>query len=173
LNAPASRPALADPATTNPEQLWPADVAGLLRQAQDLLDAGRGVDALTLLGRAKSSPWVTNALGVCQLRLGNPAIAVSVFGGLVLAAGGVVIRQDVPAVFRANYAAALFADGNILGGCWALQGAGKEPHPGLDRLRNSLRHWKANLTLWQRIRWALGGQPDCPFVLDEPAGDLA
>lgn len=61
------------------------DIAEILSKADALLQAGAPKKALDLIARARmNSPWLTNALAVCQLRLGNTAVAVDVFRGLVL-----------------------------------------------------------------------------------------
>src|SRR5262249_54641674 len=84
----------------------PPEIADLLVKAEQLLQAGKPKKALDLIARAKlNSPWATNALGVCHLRLGNAKVAVDLFRGLVLA-GGILLRADVPVVFKTNYAAA-------------------------------------------------------------------
>src|SRR5262245_12147742 len=55
----------------------PAEVAALLRQIQELLDGGYPKKALEAIGLTKiESPWLRNAAGVCQLRLGNPQFAL-------------------------------------------------------------------------------------------------
>jgi len=153
---------------------WPADLAGVLGQVNGLLAEGKPADALALLGKEKNaSPWLQTARGVCQLRLGHAAGAVEVFAPLVLANGGVVLRQDVPAVFRANYAAALLATGNLPGAKWVLGEIGPDGHPLADRLREGLGRWRAGLTFWQRLRLTFGGEPDAPPTFDFPLGDLA
>jgi hypothetical protein len=91
---------------------WPADVAGALAEAESLLEDGQPAKALERLGRAgRACPWLTNAVGVCQLRLGNGPVAVDLYRGLVLGSGGLILRDDVPPVFKANYAAALLRSG--------------------------------------------------------------
>src|SRR5262245_17279594 len=95
----------------------PPEIADLLGKVGQLLGEGQPGKALDLIARAKvNSPWATNALGVCQLRLGNVRLAVDVFRGLVLAAGGILLRNNVPAAFKTNYATALLLADN-LGGC--------------------------------------------------------
>ena len=119
-----------------------------------------------------NSAWATNALGVCQLRLGNAKVAVDVFRGLALAAGGILLRNDVPAVFKTNYATALLAADNM-GGCLSvLAEVREEEHLAIGKLRVAIQRWKESLTLWQKINWYLGGQPDRPVALDFPLGDL-
>src|SRR5262245_47553783 len=88
----------------------------VLAQVGALLEDKQAYDALALLGRLKpASIWTTNAIGVCQLRLGNAQIAVDVFRGLVLAPGGIIVRDEAPTVFKTNYATALLANRNVHG----------------------------------------------------------
>jgi hypothetical protein len=151
----------------------PPEIVDLLGKVDRLLQEGQPEKALELIVRAKvNSPWATNAQGVCQLRLGNARVAVDVFRGLVLAAGGVLLRTDVPAVFKTNYATALLAADNMAGYLSVLAELREEEHPAIEKLRAAIRRWKESLTLWQRITWYMGGQPNRPLVLDFPLGDL-
>jgi hypothetical protein len=145
----------------------------LLGKVDKLLREGQPERALEIISRAKiNSPWVTNAAAVCQLRLGNAKVAVDVFRGLVLASGGLILRQDIPAAFKTNYATALLAMNN-LGGCLSvLAELRDEEHPGALRLRAAVQRWKQGLSLWQKIQWYTGGEPACLVTLDFPPGDL-
>jgi len=150
----------------------PSQIADMLIKAEELLRAGEPMKALDLIGRTKiRSPWVTNALGVCQLRLGNTKDAVDVFRGLVLGAGGILLREDVPAVFKTNFAVALLEAGNVAG-CLSALADVREEHPAVGKLKAAIQRWKESLTLWERINWYMGGQPDRPVALDFPPGDL-
>lgn len=42
----------------------------------------------------------------------------------------------------------------------------------MHKLHSTIARWKSSLTLWQKLNWYLGGQPDKPVVLDFPPGDL-
>jgi hypothetical protein len=151
----------------------PPEVVDLLGKVDKLLREGQPKRALEIISRAKiNSPWVTNAAGVCQLRLGNAKVAVDVFRGLVLASGGLILRQDIPAAFKTNYATALLAMDNLAGCLGVLAEVRDEDHPGAQRLRAAVQRWKQDLTLWQKIQWYTGGQPARPVTLDFPPGDL-
>jgi hypothetical protein len=151
----------------------PPEVTDLLNKVEQHLQDGQSAVALECIARAKiKSPWLTNAAGVCQLRLGNTDVAVNVFRGLVLAPGGLVLRDDVPTVFKTNYATALLAAGHLSGGLSVLADIRDEGNPAVQRLRTAIRHWQGCLTFWQKVSWYVGGQPDRPLVLDSPLGDL-
>jgi len=146
--------------------------ADLFGKVDTLLREGQADKALNVLARASvKSPWVTNALGVCQLRLGSVKVAVDLFRGLVLGAG-LVLRKDVPAVFKTNYATALLLSGNVDGCLVALEAVGDEQSPAVQRLQEAVGRWQQRLTIWQKLNWWMGGQPDCPVTLDFPPGDL-
>jgi hypothetical protein len=150
----------------------PPEVVGLLARVDRFFRAGQPANALDAVRRFPvPSPWVTNALGVCQFRLGNARAAVDVFRGLVLS-GGVALRADVPPVFRTNFAAALLAADNLAGCLRVLHELRDEQNPAVRRLREAIRRWQNGLTWWQKINWYLGGQPDHPLGLDFPLGDL-
>jgi hypothetical protein len=163
--------------TTSPQtdgaDTRPPVVADLLGKVQKLLEEGQPAAALEQVARSRlRSPWLTNALGVCQLRLGNAKVAVDTFRGLVLASGGLVLREDVPAVFKVNFATALLADGNLAGGLRALDEVGDEGHPGVREIRDAVRRWQGGMTFWQRLWWSVGGQPPRPLLLDFTLGWL-
>jgi hypothetical protein len=132
------------PATrANAVDTTPPEAADLLGQVAKLLEEGQPAAALERISRSKlSSPWLTNAAGVCQLRLGDAKVAVDTFRGLVLAAGGVVLRDGVPAVFKINFATALLADGNLPGGLRVLDEIRDEGHPAVRGIRDAIRRWK-------------------------------
>jgi hypothetical protein len=171
VNEPKAREALV---SSGSGELLPPDVADLVGKANELLGEGQTTKALNLLSRSKiKSPWVTNALGVCQLRQGNSKVAVDVFRSLVLASGGLIIRNDVPTIFRTNYATALLADGNLAGCIAVLAEIRDEHNPGVKRLREAIRRWEQGLGFWRRLNWLLGSQPDEPVTLAPPLGDVA
>jgi hypothetical protein len=151
----------------------PAEVADVLAKVERQLQEGEVIRALEAIGRARiSSPWLANAAGVCQLRLGNTQTAVDQFRALVLASGGLILREDVPTAFKTNYATALLASGNLSGGIRVLEEIRDEDNPLVERLRSAIHDWKKSLTMWQTVTWYLGGEPPRPLVLDFPLGDL-
>src|SRR5262249_44239431 len=142
----------------------PPEVVELLGKVDRLLRGGWPGQALEVAVRARvKSPWAANALGVCQLRLGNAKSAVDVFRGLVLA-GGLTLRRAVPDVFKTNYATALLLSGNVSGGVRLLDEVGDEQSPAVRRLREAVRRWAESLTFWQRVNWWMGGEPNHPLV---------
>ncbi|MGE3804458.1 MAG: hypothetical protein AB7K24_07280 [Gemmataceae bacterium] len=153
----------------------PPEVADLLRKVDEFLkegDPGKALDAIAKAKSTAASSWITNARGVCQLRLGNAKVALEVFRGLVLATGGILLRGDVPVVFKTNYAVALLLSGNMSGCQGILAEVRNEGHPAVQRLNDAIQHWASRLTFWQRINWYLGGQPDNPVDLSFLPGDL-
>lgn len=129
----------------------------------------RAIDAIVRAGA--KSPWLTNALGVCQLRMRNGARAVEIFRGLVLT-GGIHVREDVPPVFKLNFAAAMLATGNVDGFLSVLGEMGDDEHPSVARYREAHRRWRDGLSLRERIRHAFGGRVAPPLDLGVPLGDL-
>src|SRR5262249_43386866 len=128
------------------------EVADLLARAVQLLQADQPEKALELIGRSKiSSPWITNALGGCHLRLGNTRLAVGVFLCLVVASGSLHLRSDVPAVFKTNFAVALLKADNMSGCLSALGEVSEAKHPAVGQINAVIERWKKSLTLWERI----------------------
>jgi hypothetical protein len=151
----------------------PPETAALLQKVERVLQAEGPEEALELLARSRdNSPWVTNARGVCLLRLGEAARAVDLFRGLVLGAGGLCLRQDVPTVFQTNFATALLLAGNLSGFLSALADTHDKGHPAVQRLAAAVGKWRAGLSFWEKVRWYLGGEVGRPVTLDCPPGDL-
>jgi hypothetical protein len=163
-------------AETNNEHGLPtktAELAGVLARADQLLAAGKPDEAFLSISRAKSkSPWATNALAVCQLRQGNVRTALDIFRGLVLAAGGINVRSDIPVVFKTNFAVTLLHAQNVAGCLSVLAKLNEDEHPTVARLNVAIDRWKTNLTVWERMNWYLGGYPNRPVEMDFPPGDL-
>ena len=148
-------------------------ISEMLSQVAALFKEGQPEKALALLrDTSVDSPWAANALGVCQLRLGNVETAVEIFGGLVLCADRWTLRSDVPAVFKANYASALLAADNISDGFRVLTEIKDEPHGAISRLHAAFDHWRSSLTFFQKIAWTLGMPPARPFKAGFPLGGL-
>jgi Flp pilus assembly protein TadD len=150
----------------------PPESRAVLNQVEVLLQAGQPREALDLLARSKArSPWSTNATGVCLLRLGQADRAVELFRNLVLS-GGLFLRPEVPTAWKVNFAAALLLTDNLAGCVRLLAEIQEEHHPGVRRLRAAIRGWHNRLSLWEKIRWFLGGQPARRVELDFLPGEL-
>lgn len=148
------------------EQTW--------RKAISLLEKNEAKQAMELVSpHAKENHQLTNLYGVCLMRAGNPQAAVQVYRSLVLAGNGLDLRSDVPTVYVANYATALFLADNIPGGYQVLtQLARREKHPAAAKLQDAMDRWFRGLSFWQRLNYRLGGQPSIPVTFDFPPGFL-
>ncbi len=145
----------------------------LLRKAQGLLADGKAKEAFDLLNAQESGdPRLKNARGVCLLRLGLAEPAIRVFRGLCLTASGIVVRNDVPLIYKTNFAAALLLDNRVSGCLEVLNEVHNESHPSVQQLRGLIANWQSQLTLWQRVMWKLGNEPKRPVSIDVQLGDL-
>ncbi|MEN6458524.1 MAG: hypothetical protein ABFC63_06295 [Thermoguttaceae bacterium] len=148
------------------------EIANLLVKVKQLLEEQAPEKAIDAISRSKlSSPWLTNAIGVCAMRLGNITQAAGLFQSLV-GHSGVMLRRDTPVVFRTNYATALLASNNLAGCLSVLHEIGHEDDPTIVRLRAAIREWKRSLSWWQRLRWYSGDSPKKPVTLDFSLGEL-
>lgn len=149
-----------------------SEPSGLREQIEKLLQAGQPKKALDVLARTKDhSPWSTNAIAVCLLRLGQAEQAVELFRNLVLS-GSLFLRRDVPTAWKVNFATALLMTDNLPGCIQVLRDIQEEDHPGVQRLRKAIRQWEKELSLWEKIQWHLGGQPARCVRLNCPPGEL-
>ena len=150
----------------------PSDVAALLAKVHKLLEAEDIKQALDLLLRTRSaSLWSQNAIGVCQLRLGQTQAAIALFRGMVVSET-LLVRDHVPTVCRTNFATALLVSRNIPGCVAVLSELTPEDHPTVVKLNDAIKRWKSNLTLWQKIQWYTGTELNHAVELGFPPGDL-
>jgi hypothetical protein len=149
------------------------EIASVLGKVEQLLNERRPEKAMEVIARSRlSSPWMTNAAGVCAMRLGNAKQASVVFQGLV-AHRGVMLKPDAPLVFKINFATALLASNNLSGCLSVLHEIGADTNPAVKRLRAAVQQWKQSLSLWQKLKWYTGDCPQKPVVFDFPLGELA
>ena len=74
--------------------------------------------------------------GACPNRA--TSLAVDAFRGIALAAGGIHVRSDVPAVFKTNLAVALLMTGNMEG-CLSALAEVREEHPAVRKLKAGIQ----------------------------------
>lgn len=154
-----------------PEARTP-EVDEVLKQVERHLEAGEPRKGLETISRSKlRSPWLTNAAAVCQLRLGNATAAVEALRSLVVQ-GSIYLREDAPAAFKVNFAAALLGTGNLDGFLGTLGEIGDNEHPSARKYRDSFRQWKGGWSPWERFKSIFGGKPARPFEPGFPPGDL-
>jgi hypothetical protein len=135
------------------------EVASVLAKVKQLLDEQAPDKALDVITRSRlSSPWITNATGVCAMRIGNVKSAAGVFQGMI-GHLGVMLKPDAPLVFKTNFATALLASNNMAGCLSVLHEIGQEDNPTVKRLRSAIQQWKQNLSLWQKFKWYTGDIP--------------
>ena len=148
-------------------------LSGLLDEVEHFLQDGNPKRALEVITRARlNSPWLTNAAAVCQLRQGNYPAAMTSFRSLVIGKGGIMLRDDVPIVFKTNFALSLFLVDNLDGATTLLNELRKEQHPAVAQLRMAFQHWKQNLSAWDRLKWKVGGIQPARIMFDFPLGVL-
>jgi hypothetical protein len=170
---------MANHTTSSPEadapsdRPWPADIAEVLCRAGQMLEEEGPRKAFELLAKSReASPWLTNARGVCLLRMGETQRALELFRGLAMAASGHGLNNDAPTQFKTNYATAQLLAGNMTGCIVALGQARDEGHPAVQNLRAALRSWRQGLSFWEKVCSALGADIGRPVELDFPPGDL-
>jgi len=143
------------------------------REARELLARGRPAEALSVVRPFVSGdPEARNIQGVALLRLGHVDRALRVFESLVLGSNGVSPRKNVPDLVRTNFATALLLSGDVRE---CLRTLKELKNPGAYTavcLQTAVRRWWKGLSLWQRLRWCLGGTPHRPVKLDFPPGDV-
>jgi hypothetical protein len=148
------------------------EVAHVLVKVKQLLDDQCPDKALEVISRSRlASPWITNAAGVCQLRLGNARQAVSAFQSLVVVSA-VLLKRDAPMVFKTNYAVALLASDNLPGCLSVLNEIHEEQNATVQQIRAAIQRWKQSLSFWQKVRWYLGDDPRRKVAIDFPLGEV-
>jgi hypothetical protein len=148
------------------------EVGKVIDKVRALLEEQNAKKALDVVVRCKlQSPWITNASGVCLLRLGDAAQATRLFHGL-LGHSAILLKSDAPEVFKTNLATAMLASNNLEGCLSVLHEIQLEENRVVRQLRSAIQRWKQGLSWWQRIKWFLGDTPTQPVELDFPLGEL-
>jgi hypothetical protein len=149
-----------------------SEVAVVLAKVKQLLDEQCPEKAMDVITRNRfPSPWISNATGVCAMRLGNVKEAARVFQSLV-GHLGTLLKPEAPLVFKTNFATALLASNNMAGCLSVLHEIQQEDNLTVKRLREAIEQWKRSLTLWQKFKWYTGDIPTKPIALDFPLGEL-
>ncbi len=113
-----------------------------------------------------------NAQAVCLMRTGHADEAVRIYRTLVLDNTGLFMRENLPVVYKTNYAFALLLSGHIGGGIAISKELANVDHPSVHKLRAAIEAWKAKLSVLQKVGLALGLEPKRPLELDFAPGDL-
>jgi hypothetical protein len=169
----AATPAAAGAASADAVRPETTGGSSKLERIRALLAAGQVEEVQRLVShRDFCDPELKNAAGVCLLRLGKYAEAVTLFRSLALAANQVNLRPDAPLHFKTNFATALLLSGHLRGCEDVLAELHDDDHPLVARLLQAIDRWKASLTFWQRLRHWLGGDLAVEVKLDFPPGDV-
>lgn len=165
----ADRRTPATPPANSAEETTPS-IAALLDRVEQQLNGGHPRKAMELvLHNSDTSPWIKNALGVCQLRLQHPKAAVDLFRSLAVESG-VFFRKSAPAIFKSNFATALLLSENLNGFLRAMDDLDDVEHPEFVRLRAAIARWYGEMGLWERLCWNVFGIVPRPLTLDFPPG---
>jgi hypothetical protein len=149
----------------------PSEVVRLLDEVDQRLRQNEPGAALELLKKsAQPSPWRSNAMAVCHLRLGDARAAQHILQELATESG--FMRFDVPDVFRLNLAVARLLAGNLLGFEAALKTLSKDRCPAVTAYWDTLRQWKRSMTFGERLRYAFTREAPFPIELGFPPGEL-
>lgn len=154
------------------QSLSPADL--LLIRVQSLVSQKRYEAACALLINSPRDQRLHNARAVCLLRLGRAEQAVHLLRCLVLKPGGLLVRADIPTVYKTNFATALLLNDHPSGCSGLLNEVSDESNPAVIKLRLALKKWERGLNLWHRLWWRLGRiEPaNRPVTIDFEPGDF-
>lgn len=144
-----------------------------LDSIHQLLTEGHAQEALSLVNRhnEKSDPW-QNARGVCLLRLGQFEQAIKVFQRIVFPGESPCVPQDMPALYRANFATAMLLADRADGAIAIIEHLEDDGHPYVRAVRQAAQRWKQGLSLMQKLGLWVGWYPKRHIVLDFPPGDV-
>jgi hypothetical protein len=150
-----------------------AELPDELQKIQKLLDSDRPEEALKIaVGRGSGGPLHANARAVCLMRLGRPEEAVKVLRPVAVEGGGVFLHTNAPLAAKINFATALALSGNPQGTVGVLNEIEQEDNLHVQVLREAIRRWEKELSLWEWIQWKGGVSISKPVSLDSPPGTL-
>jgi hypothetical protein len=156
------------------EPLSQGPVPPLLREeVAGMLAAGRPQEALETLDCAAGTDdeALLNLRGVCLMRLGRAAAAVSLFRTLALSNVTARLRSGVPPAYVVNFATALVLAGNAAGARRLLDELGRDDLAAVARLRAALDRRRRAFSPVQKMLAALGVEPEEPVELPFPPGE--
>ena len=140
-----------------------------LVQAKALLDRRKPQEALDVLeGSDDSGHLVSNARGVCFIRLEQYQEAIDLYRKLVLSPDSVLLRSDVPDEFKVNYAIALALSGNMVGCKSILREMPQDCDPAED-FKRTIDEWEKSMSFWERTKYMMSGSGR-PIEFDSPPG---
>lgn len=152
----------------------PETVEEILSDAATMLSEGQARAAAEAVFRfGIRCPELSNAYGVCLMRIGENAKALDIYRNLCIDNTGVSLRRDRATLYHVNYATCLLLNRNAAGCESILREINREQDPNVIKLRSAYRRWRATLSWLERIKLSLFGIcPDKTVQLDYPPGDL-
>jgi len=136
-----------------------------------LLNEGRALEAHNRINHmGQTSPQWQNARGVCLLRLGRANEAVTILRDVVFPDNCICVPDDVPVLYRANFATAMILTRNIEAARHLLEHMDVHSHPYAEQLAAAFERWRKNHNWIQRLLGNLGWYPDESISLDFPLG---
>lgn len=136
----------------------------------DKLEHNEPAKALDLIApHSKDDTDFSNLHGVCLMRCGNPEEAVKVYRNLVLTANKLELREDVPVIYKVNFATALLLSESYSGGLRILNElTDNTSEPAVAQLQSAVDSWLKKFNLWQKLNFKIGGHPSVRFTMDSP-----
>lgn len=148
----------------------------LIAHVDELLALEQPDKALNLLRSTEhpSDPRLTNARGVCQMRLGLIDAAIATYRTLVLEPVGMflAVRNSLHDAYKTNLATALMLKGNVTHGEQVLEEIDNTNYPMIDKLRSVISAWRRELSLWENFEHQLGVSTFHPVSLPFKPGEL-
>jgi hypothetical protein len=144
------------------------------RSVKKLTDKGEYTRALDLLSDHTTDTQLLNSRGVCLLRLGKFAAAISPLRMAALNLGTMQVHQHIGTHIKVNFAIALFFGGFPAGGLSTLsEFEHADDDPGVTMLRKQARLWEQRMNLLQRLFWKLSLEPSVePLPPEYPVGQF-
>lgn len=118
-----------------------------ISEVNAMLDSGQVEQALAaIVHTGQDTPLWRNARGVCLLRLGRLDEAMRLFTHLVFAPGSVVVPEDVPPLYVANFITAMLLKKNFEAAIPPLEHLRDDGSPYVTQLLLATRQWRRSLT---------------------------
>jgi hypothetical protein len=138
-----------------------------------MLDRGQIQHALASITHTgqDTPPWRI-ARGVCLLRMGRLDDAARLFADLVFPGGGVIVPEDTPSLYIANFITAMLLKRNLASAIPLLEHLRSDGHPYVTQLLQAAQQWRRSLTRFQRFRCYIGWYPNVALSPPSPPGGL-
>lgn len=113
-----------------------------------------------------------NIKGVCLFRQKKYKESARLFMEFIVHPDSIIMRDDVPDLYKINYATALLLSENYSGFLSIMHEIDDKKSHSYNRIMNIYKKWKNNFSFWEKIKWIFDIQPKQGIIFDFVPGEI-